>query len=57
MLNNVAFKIYIGIWLAHVGILLNALRNVFMHSCTFIETNPILYIKIEYGRNMYECIT
>lgn len=57
MLNNVAFKIYIGIWLAHVGILFNALRNVFMHSCTFIETNPILYIKIEYGRNMYECIT
>lgn len=60
MLNNVAFfKIYIIIWLAHVGFMFNALpviRSVFMQSCTFIETDHILYIKTEYDRNMYECI-
>lgn len=59
MLNNVAFKIYNIIWLAHVGFKFNAvpvIRSVFMQSCTFIETDHILYIKTEYDRNMYECI-
>lgn len=41
MLNNVAFfKIYIIIWLAHVGFMFNTLPvivSVFMQSCTFIE--------------------
>lgn len=32
------------------------LHLLFMQSCTFMETNPILYIKTEYIRNMYECI-
>lgn len=41
MLNNVAFfKIYIIIWLAHVGFMFNTLPvigSVFMQSCTFTE--------------------
>lgn len=60
MLSNVAFfKIYIIIWLAHVGFRFNALpviRSVFMQSCTFTETDHILYIKTEYERNTYEII-
>lgn len=32
------------------------IRSVFMQSCTFIETDHILYIKTEHDRNMYECI-
>lgn len=63
MLNNVAFfEIYSVIWLAHVGFMFNALPNcliviiVFMQSCTFIESDHILYIETEYDRNMYECI-
>lgn len=56
MLNNVAFKTYIRIWLAHVGFMFDAPPVMFMQSCTFMETNPILYIKTEYIRNMYEYI-
>lgn len=58
MLNVAFFEIYSVIWLAHVGFMFNALPviSVFMESCTFIETDHILYIKTEYDRNMYECI-